>query len=203
MKRRSFILAAGGILWLLVVAMGMKALWDYAQAPGTAATPPAYWPGESKIPPGADRAMLIMFAHPHCPCSRASIRELELVIARLQGRLSAYVLFYKPADSDDWEATDLYQSAKDIPGVEVLIDENGAEAHRFNVTTSGQVILYDVYGRLMFSGGITSSRGHSGDNAGRSAIVSLLTEGSAGQSESPVFGCSIFEDTSECHKGVE
>jgi hypothetical protein len=50
----------------------------------------------------------------------------------------------------------------------------------------------------MFSGGITGSRGHSGDNAGRSAIVSLVNGESTETAETFVFGCSLFETNSEC-----
>jgi hypothetical protein len=103
------------------------------------------------------------------------------------------VLFYKPAgEADAWAKTDLWQSAAALPGVTVLADDDGREAQRFNSTTSGQVVLYDTAGRLLFSGGITGARGHAGDNAGRSAIVALLNRGVAAHKETPVFGCALF-----------
>ena len=40
----------------------------------------------------------------------------------------------------------------------------------------GQTLLYDAGGTLIFSGGITGSRGHAGDNAGEAALVALLTQ---------------------------
>jgi hypothetical protein len=125
--------------------------------------------------------------------------ELASIMAHTQGRLTAYVLFLKPQGfSEDWEKTDLWQSAASIPGVNVMIDEGGAEARLFNSSTSGQTILYDAKGRALFSGGITGSRGHSGDNAGRSAIVSLVNTGTAEQAETKVFGCPLFDENSEC-----
>jgi hypothetical protein len=115
--------------------------------------------------------------------------------------LTASVLFLKPkGSSEDWERTDLWQSAASIPGVNVLVDEDGAEARRFNSSTSGQTILYDAEGRLLFSGGITGSRGHSGDNAGRSAVVSLVNAGAADRAETFVFGCPLFDKDSECRE---
>jgi hypothetical protein len=129
--------------------------------------------------------------------------ELAAIMAHSQGRLTAYVLFLKPKGfSEDWEKTDLWQSAASIPGVNVMIDEGGAEARLFNSSTSGQTILYDPAGRLQFSGGITGSRGHSGDNAGRSAIVSLVSAGVATRAETLVFGCPLFDKNSEC-RGLE
>jgi hypothetical protein len=120
-------------------------------------------------------------------------------MAQAQNRVTAYVLFLKPLDSsDNWEKTDLWQDAADIPGVTVISDNEGVEARRFHAVTSGQTVLYDAKGHLLFSGGITSSRGHSGDNAGRSAIVSLLNAGDAERTETYVFGCELYKPSSEC-----
>jgi len=113
--------------------------------------------------------------------------------------VTAYVLFVKPAgSSSNWEKTDLWQSAAKIPDVNVLVDDNGAESHRFNSLTSGQTALYDVTGSLLFSGGITASRGHSGDNVGQSTIVSLLNDGEAERTVTSVFGCPLYGDHSRC-----
>ena len=43
----------------------------------------------------------------------------------------------------------------------------------------------------MFHGGITTLRGHEGDNDGAAAIVALLTTGKSTVIRTPVFGCSI------------
>lgn len=120
-------------------------------------------------------------------------------MAQAQGRVIAYVLFLKPTGSSaDWEKTDLWQSAARIPGVNVVADDNGIESRHFHAATSGQTALYDIDGHLLFSGGITSARGHSGDNAGRSAIVSLLNTGDVDRKETAVFGCPLYSNGSEC-----
>ncbi len=123
-----------------------------------------------------------------------------------QGLVNANVLFVKPQGfSEDWEKTDLWRGAASIPGVKVMTDESGVEARRFDSETSGQVMLYDADGQLRFSGGITAARGHSGDNAGRSAIVSLLTSNYSEIKQTPVFGCPLFQKgsneqpESSCH----
>ena len=193
------ILLAATVLWLFAISAGLSVLWGYENAPGVGAKAPASWPVASHIQRATDRATLVMLAHPHCPCTRASIGELALLMAQSQGRVTAYVLFLKPPGfSDEWEKTDLWQSAAIIPGVNVLIDDDGVEARRFHAATSGQTMLYDAGGRLLFSGGITGSRGHSGDNAGRSAIVSLLNTGAAERADTFVFGCQLFGTNSEC-----
>jgi len=99
----------------------------------------------------------------------------------------------KPAGlPEDWEQTDLWRRAAVIPGVDLTRDDDGAEARRFGAATSGQTVVYDGDGHLLFSGGITAARGHEGDNAGRSAIVSLLASRGAEPTSTPVFGCSLL-----------
>jgi hypothetical protein len=122
--------------------------------------------------------------------------ELALLMTRLQGHLSACVLFYKPSNfNENWEKTDLWQSAVIIPGVTVLRDDDGREAQRFGASTSGQTMLYDPAGRLLFSGGLTASRGHMGDSIGFQTIVSWVLHGVVGRARSPVYGCSLETPT--------
>jgi hypothetical protein len=204
LNKGQYILIAVCAAWGLIIGVGLDLLWDYENAPGLTAAPPSQWPPDSHIHLAPDRATLIMLAHPHCPCSRASVGELARLMAQTQGRVTAYVLFLKPADaSDDWEKTDLWQSAASIPGVNVVADDDGVEARRFHAMTSGQTVLYDAAGRLLFSGGITGSRGHSGDNAGRSAIVARLNTGEAERAETFVFGCPLFGTHSECQGALD
>ncbi len=200
-RRKRFVIFTSMTLWLLLVGIGLAVLWDYENTPGVAAKPPVSWPAETRIERAKDKPTLLMLAHPHCPCTRASIGELALLMAHSQGRLTAYVLFLKPAGfSEEWEKTDIWQSASRIPGVKAVIDDDGTEARRFHATTSGHTFLYDADGRLLFSGGITRARAHSGDNAGRSAIESILNAGVAERSETFTFGCPLFDENSECRK---
>src|SRR5687768_15557289 len=198
-KRARLILITACGTWMLIIGAGLGLLWNYENSPGPTAVAPARWPADSRIHLAPDRATLIMLTHPHCPCTRASIGELARLMAQAQGRVTAYVLFLKPADSsEDWEKTDLWQSAASIPGVDVVVDDEGFEAARFHAVTSGQTVLYDAEGHLLFSGGITGSRGHAGDNAGLSAIVSLLNTGESERAETVVFGCPLLDTNSEC-----
>jgi len=190
------------LLWFVAVGAGLLFLWSYANAPGVAAAAPSRWPTASRIKPAPDRATLVMLTHPQCPCTRASIEELDQLMAHCQGRVNAYVVLMKPHGfADDWVETDLWRHALRIPGVSVLVDEDGTETHQFRAETSGQVLLYGTDGRLLFSGGITGSRGHVGDNFGESAIESLINTGSADNDHGLVFGCPLFNPDSEC-RGV-
>jgi hypothetical protein len=113
-------------------------------------------------------------------------------MARIGGQARAHVLFVRPRAADaDWDKTALWQSAASIPGVIVHADPGGAEAALFRAVTSGQLIVYDPSGKLLFRGGITGARGHEGDNVGLARALALITGGRADQNESKVFGCAL------------
>ena len=180
------------LVWFGAVIKGMTILWDYQDTAGKNGVSPVQWPRASRVARSTDHPMLVMAVHPHCPCSRASLDELAILMTQLHGHLSACVLFYKPSGFDDkWVQTDLWKSAALLPDVRVLRDDDGREARIFGALTSGQTIVYDKTGRLMFSGGITAARGHSGDNAGFRSILSSVRQGIPGLLHSPVYGCSL------------
>ena len=186
-----------GITWLGLVGGGLHLVWRYENSPGQSGMPPTKWPTESAIKRSPELPTLVLFVHPRCPCSRATIGELAILMAHSQGLVNANALFVKPANVDQaWEKTDLWNSAMDIPGVKVTNDDNGVEARRFRSETSGQVSLYSAEGKLVFSGGITGARGHSGDNDGRAAILSILGTGKSPRTQTPVFGCPLVKETS-------
>jgi hypothetical protein len=134
----------------------------------------------------------MIFAHPRCPCSDATIGELALIMAQARDRVDAFVLLFTPrTGGSDFARTQLARDAESIPGVHLINDPDGIESRRFGAITSGQTLLYDAHGVLLFSGGITASRGHAGGNYGRSAILSLLETGDAPRRMTPVFGCNI------------
>ena len=172
---------------------GDARLWLYAARPGTAGTTPAQWPTATTRPAEQALPTLVMFVHPMCPCSRASVRELARLMSDTAGRVKVRVVAVRPAGTPEkWEASTLVQDVRALPGVELLFDRTGDEAKRFGAKTSGHVVLYDAAGKLMFSGGITSSRGHSGDNAGEDAIVSLINGRADTQlARAAIYGCPL------------
>jgi len=185
------------ITWIAAVVLGGLALFHYENTPGGVGALPRAWP-EVQIERATDRPTLVMVAHPHCPCTTASVGELAKIMTRLQGKIAAYVLFVKPKTTGrDWEDTDLRRSAEAIPGVKVVFDPDGQEAHRFGAETSGHTFLFGVDGHLLFSGGITASRGHAGLNAGESSIIALLTQQIPIRTETLVFGCSLAKRPQE------
>jgi hypothetical protein len=142
--------------------------------------PVTLFPRSSAVRLVSDKLTLVLFAHPHCPCTLASLHELDGLLAETRNRVSATVDFTIPNGVPaDWEQGDLWSWATSIPGLRVIMDQGGGEAHHFEVEGSGHVLLYAPSGKLPFSGRITESRGHEGDNVGRSAVVSFILKGVA------------------------
>lgn len=132
-----------------------------------------------------------MVLHPECPCSHASLDELQVLDARAPGGFLALVLFEQPAGStDDVTSRGLWRDASRIPGVVTKLDLGGVEGRAFGAHVSGQTFLYAVDGRLLYSGGLTQARGHEGDNDGLAALTGLL-RGGPSASTAPVFGCPL------------
>jgi hypothetical protein len=193
-SRKSLILVTVSLCWLVLVCTGFAWLVRYEFSPGREGKAPDSWPEASRIEFATGRPTLLMFAHPRCPCTRASMAELARLMAWCPDKARVVVSFFRPKGGEqDWTQTDLWRSASSLPGVTVDWDEGGVEARRFHSETSGQVLLYDIRGRLMFEGGITSSRAHEGDNAGRSALVAILNGDALNSPRTPVFGCSISD----------
>ncbi len=181
-------------VWLAAVVAVMVLMLAYSSYGSPAGAAPDRWPAASRISPSAGLPALILFAHPHCPCTRATLGELENLMAALRGKPDAQVWFIQPSGvAADWTETDLRRRAAAIPGVTVHDDRDGIEARRFQAETSGQTLLYDREGKLLYQGGITIARGHSGDNPGRDAVAALLEHPSADRVLGPVFGCALFE----------
>lgn len=182
------------VLWLLASAAGLGLLWRYKARPGDEGTPPERWPAAAQLVRDPDKATLVMIAHPRCTCTRASLGELAEVMRRAPAT-RAYVLFVVPDGATGWEHGELYAQARAIRGVEVVVDHGGAIAETFGVKVSGHVLLFDAAGVRRFSGGITGSRGHAGDNLGRARVIALLRGASPDADHSHVYGCAL-EDPS-------
>src|ERR1700722_5435428 len=84
-------------LWLLAVGAGFVVILNYQSVSGRVGITPQQWPSGAQIELDHNRDTLIMFAHPQCPCTRASLEELNRLLARSQGKIPAQVVFFRPA----------------------------------------------------------------------------------------------------------
>src|SRR5262245_28286896 len=191
------------LLWAGAAAYGFGVLLRYKNTPGeTDGAPPGRWPAESRLVPAKGEATLVMFVHPHCPCTHASVSELARLMAHASGRLAARVVLVQPRGVEQgWDDTELRRRAAAIPGVTLGEDDGLVEAGRFHAMVSGFTLLYDAEGRLQFAGGITSARGHEGDSFGQRRILAALSGDTADRKDAPVFGCSLV-GTPRAHEAL-
>jgi hypothetical protein len=182
--------------WLAATGWGMWKLASYSLAPGAPGAAPQSWPADATVARDTHGFTVVLALHPECPCSRATLEELDGIMAQSAGRLHARALFVQLPELPPVEKSELWQRARRITGVQVEKDPAGAEARRFGARTSGETRLFGPDGRLLFHGGITIARGHAGENPGETAIVDLI--GQRRQVDrpiaTPVFGCALWEE---------
>jgi non-ribosomal peptide synthetase component F len=184
---RRGVLVAVAALWSLGIGIGGWEMYRYVTTSGETAAAPASWPAASRIPVADSGATVVMFVHPECPCSRASLAELA-EIARITP-VTPRVVFV--GGDGAAAATSAFEHVLRI------VDATDAEAVRFGALTSGDVVVYGADGALRFSGGITGSRGHVGDNIGRRAALAAITGADNSPTTHAVFGCGLLATTTE------
>jgi hypothetical protein len=162
------------------------------------------WPRDSSLTLAPERPTLVLFLHPKCPCTRATIRELEKILTghRLTPQRLPKIIAVASlpvSASEDWHNTDTITSALQLPNSSVVWDINGIESSRFGAVTSGTVMVYLPSGKRVFAGGVTASRGHEGDNTGSDLVVATLTEhDQTAEASTPAFGCRLCTTEPRC-----
>ncbi|RKH49593.1 hypothetical protein D7V93_31655 [Corallococcus llansteffanensis] len=177
-------------------ALGTGWVWSHASAAGAGATPPSRLPPALAPVRGPGAWSLLVFLHPQCACSRATLAELAKLTEHAGGRLATRVFLWAPRQAPPgFVHSELETRARALPGVEVVVDVDGQAAREVGARTSGQVVLFAPDGVERFSGGITPARGHEGDSTGSLAIRALVDAEAPGASASSVFGCALETPT--------
>ena len=182
------------VAWLPVVAAGFWGFSSQAFVPAAHGEPPSTWPAGNGFEAAAGRYSLVVALHPECPCSSATLEELEKIMIKTEGRVQAYALYTDYADLPQPVGdTRNWRRAARIPHTSRILDDEGAQVRRFAALTSGEVRLYGPEGGLRFRGGITGSRGHAGENPGSLAVRDIVLEmcGASTPVATPVFGCPL------------
>lgn len=191
MRLRSLFVGMACIAWGTAVVSGFVAAERHAGTAGAAGRPVAEWPAGSTLTRDASRPTLLVFLHPRCPCSKATVEELSRLLARCGDRMRTEVVFATdPALGADWREGGTWQAVGELPGVLRHEDADGTQARLFGARTSGQALLFGADGATLFAGGLTAARGHAGDNPGEAAIRELVLHGRGARS-APVFGCAL------------
>ena len=194
-QRKQILVLVASSLWLCAIGTGFLFLLHYERIEGPRSRAPARWPEQTTLARTVDDYTLVLFIHPKCPCSEASLSELAVLVTR-HPSLKSLVVFVKPDGVPaGWENSSNWEHAARIPGVRAIVDVGSKEAGLFGARTSGEILLYDRAGKLVFSGGITPGRGHEGDSPGLASIDALLSEDLGRRLKvAPVYGCPLKDN---------
>src|SRR5688572_18019650 len=90
---KKILLLAGISLWLTAVCWGMKLLADYSFTAGERGAPTSVWPADAEFVREEGKFVLVLALHPECPCSRATLHELDGVLVNTPAKLSVLAVF--------------------------------------------------------------------------------------------------------------
>ena len=180
------------VIWLAAACGGLCAIARYDHRAGLRAPAPHVWPSDSALTFDPGVLNFVLSLHPQCSCSNATLSELETILAQSGDRLNVHAIVVLPENApESWRQGDLVARLNTLPHVHVTFDSNGVESQRFGALTSGDAMLFSSGRELLFRGGITESRGHIGENAGRQTILAVVQGKPVQCGDAPVFGCSL------------
>jgi|GEM_PF-6008619 len=167
-------------LWGLAIGTGTLYAMKLDAAPGAA--------GQAKVTQIQTNTMplLVLALHSQCPCSLATVDNLAELAAEMPNRLRVLAVITGPNSHD----CPVLKALQSVPNVQVKFLSESEILTQYGARTSGQAYLYNQKGQLVFSGGLTSSRGEVNDAAGIDAIRNVL-EGKPAIKSTPVFGCAL------------
>lgn len=188
---RTLILVAGFLLWAGCVAAAFCGLQRYSATPGEQREPTldAERVLSELRQPG--RALMVMALHPRCPCSDASLYEMQRLLAEIGDSCDGVILWYHPRIKAAGWPSRPNEMAPGKARARVVDDPDGELSSALGALTSGHVTLVDASGRVRFTGGLTISRGHRGPSPGQVAIRQILGGEPPVATSAPVFGCSL------------
>lgn len=176
-------------IWLSAVIGSSWILHRYEATPGGTAARP------TPKPPQKLANALLVFAHPQCPCTQASLQNVERFHRdHPEIRAELVLVIPKGAPKEFAEGPTLQWHRKN-PWATLVRDEQGAMARSYGATTSGHVIYIDETGRTRFNGGVTRGRGLVGDSTAlRNLYQAVSVNGAKLAQNGSVFGCSLLGD---------
>lgn len=193
---RSALIAVAAV-WACGITAGSWLMLRHEYGQGASAPAPERLPADSQLAlPFRDRTLtLVVAVHPDCPCTGATLEQLDRFLTKNPQSAQVLALFWVE-DSDSpplaLQRNPYWQRIGKMESATAAIDPQGARAAQFGALVSGAVAAYDQTGSLRFQGGLTSSRGHAGPSRGLNMLEAILRdEPTADTNNAPSFGCSL------------
>ena len=138
---------------------------------------------------------LLLFVHPRCKETLATVRQLRYGLFRCQREVSLRMIVICPkGTSETWYETFLIREARQIDSLEIVLDYGGSLTRRYGAMKSGTLLIYGNDRRLAFQGGITPMAGHEGDCQGIRAMEKILAGQHPEHRLTPVHGCQLLNE---------
>ena len=177
---------------ILAIFAGWFQLVRFSTTAGEQSSAPAVLP--AGLFPANRLPLLLVFIHPQCSCTAATVEQLDQLLNQTPNPVDLVLAVYDSAA--------LHGKQPIQPGASlhhpfrILADPNGRLARRFGAATSGEILLYSPSRQLLFQGGITPGRAHTGVSPGSQELLAALVSGrhaaTASTPQMAVFGCPIF-----------
>ncbi|MDQ8184834.1 hypothetical protein [Pelagicoccus sp. SDUM812002] len=201
-KRHPATLLLIASLWLGGISAGSIALWDHEFTEGQSSDAPLSLPAELGALAKDEKPLtLFMAVHPGCPCTGASLEQVDRLIAgnpdsiQLIGLVRARGESSETATGATLQEEKYWKRLEAMPNAHPYADHDGALARLLGTHTSGATIAYDETGGLRFQGGITPSRGHAGPSRSMDELEAIARQLAPLElCSSPTFGCSLEND---------
>lgn len=179
-------------------AIGFVQLTDYSSRPGHPGLVPNRLSdvalSDTSLSAGLTtdgKPQLLLFYHPKCPCTTATVRILERLNPRFLEPIPITAIAYCADDEPDlWIQSRTTKALSSLDNVRIVIDKGGRLSKSFGATVSGHLLLYNPNGQLTFSGGITPYRGHEGDSPSSLDLLERINSPKDNCMHWPVFGCT-------------
>lgn len=183
----------GCVCWCVILLPCLYAFARYQTTPGTTGIIAPHWPSSSNLEKAEGEHSLVVFLHPKCPCSIATVRN---VFEQVRPKAVVFVLVLPLGVDASFADGPVRRLLEQDYHHRPVVDCGGREAKLFGAETSGHVFLFDCEGRTQFSGGVTASRGR----LGFSPSVALLQARDRYPStelpnDCPIYGCPLHNPT--------
>lgn len=105
-----------------------------------------------------DQLSVLVFIHPECPCTPASLRTLSRLVDECTADFDLQILVASYGDTNSLQSTNA-RLAEAIPKATVQPDPNGTIAQSLDAHVSGTICVVAPNNNLLYLGGLTNSRG--------------------------------------------
>lgn len=150
---------AATVVWLLFLIAGGAWLYVYETTSQPTERKIKAWPESSGLERKRNLESVVVFLHPRCPCTRATVVSLAELAKTGPAREIVCVFWIPEGAGAEWRGTGNVEEARRHSGFQVVFDPGGKERALFGARTSGEVFVFDPKGRLRLQGGITPRRG--------------------------------------------